>query len=57
MTQKLISICLNEIYSNSPKRKYTTNKTVAYYIDNIWSLEIMVLMDYGPEINRSYSYD
>ena len=32
------------------------NKTDVYHIDNIWSLNVIDLNDYGPENNRGYSY-
>ena len=56
MTQKNIKIFINEIYSKPPKRNYTTNKTDVYFIDKIWSLDILDLKDYGPENNRGYRY-
>ena len=56
MTQKSIKIFINEIYSKSPKRNYITNKTDVNHIDDIWSLDILDLKDYGPESNRAYRY-
>ena len=56
MTQKNIKIFINEIYSKPPKRNYASNKTDVYYIDDIWSLDILDLKDYGPENNRGYRY-
>ena len=56
MTQKNIKIFINEIYSKPPKKNYVTNKTDVYYIDDIWSLDILDLKDYGPENNRGYRY-
>ena len=56
MSQKNIKIFINEIYSKPPKKNYVTNKTDVYYIDDIWSLDILDLKDYGPENNRSYRY-
>ena len=56
MTQKNIKIFINEIYSKGPKKHYPTNTTDVYYIDNIWSLDILDLKDYGPENNRGYRY-
>ena len=35
---------------------YATDKTNVYHIDNIWSLDILDLKDYGPENNRGYRY-
>ena len=56
MTQKNIKIFINEIYSKPPKRNYDTNKTDVYHIDDIWSLDILDLNDYGPKNNRRYRY-
>ena len=56
MTQKNIKIFINEIYSKPPKRNYATNKTDVYFIDDIWSLDILDLKDYGPENNKGYRY-
>ena len=56
MTQKNIKIFINEIYSKPPKKNYITNKTDVYHIDDIWSLDILDLTDYGPENNRGYRY-
>ena len=56
MTQKNIKIFINEIYSKPPKRNYITNKTNVYHIDEIWSLDILDLKDYGSENNRGYRY-
>ena len=47
---------MNEIYSKHPKKIYSTNKTDVYHIDDIWSLDILDLNDYGPENNRKYRY-
>ena len=56
MTQKNIKIFINEIYSKAPKKNYITNKTDVYHIDDIWSLDILDLKDYGPENNKGYRY-
>ena len=56
MTQKNNKIFINEIYSKPPKKNYSTNKTNVYHIDDIWSLDILDLKDYGPENNRGYRY-
>ena len=56
MTQKNIKIFINKIYSKQPKKYYPTNKTDVYYIDDIWSLDILDLKDYGPKNNRGYRY-
>ena len=56
MTQKNIKIFINEIYSKPPKKNYATNKTNVYHIDDIWSLDILDLKDYGPKKNKGYRY-
>ena len=56
MTQKNIKIFINEIYSKPLKKNYVTNKTDVYHIDDIWSLDILDLKDYGPENKRNYRY-
>ena len=56
MSQKNIKIFINEIYSKGPKKNYPTNKTDVYHIDDIWSLDILDLKDYGPKNNRGYRY-
>ena len=56
MTQKNIKVFINEIYSKPPKKNYITNKTDVYHIDDIWSLDILDLKDYGSENNRGYRY-
>ena len=56
MTRKTIKIFINEIYSKRPKKNYPTKKTDVYHIDDIWSLYISDLKDYGPENNRNYRY-
>ena len=56
MTQKNIKIFINEINSRGPRKNYPTNKTNVYYIDDIWSLDILDLKDYGLENNRGYRY-
>ena len=56
MTQKNNKKFINEIYSKPPERKYSTNKTDVYHIDDIWSLDILDLKDCGPENNRGYRY-
>ena len=56
MTQKSIEFFMKEIYSKPPKKNDLTNKTDVYHIDDIWSLDILDLKEYGPEHNRGYRY-
>ena len=54
MSQKSIKTFINEIFSKGTKRKFITNKTVVYQIDDKWRLDKIDLKDYGPENNRGY---
>ena len=56
MTQKTIKIFINEIFSKGPKKNYVTNKTDVYHIDDIWSLVLLDVKDYGPENNKGFRY-
>ena len=49
MTQKTNKTFIDGIYSKGLKKSYATNKTVVFYIDDIWSLDILDLKNYGPE--------
>ena len=44
-----------EFFQNHIKN-YTTDKTDVYHIDNIWSLDILDLKDYGEDNNGGYRY-
>ena len=56
MTQKSTKTFIDEIYSKPSKKIYATNKTDVYHIDDIWSLDILDLKDYGVGNNRGYRY-
>ena len=38
------------------QKKYVTSKTDVYHVDDISSLDILDLKDYGPENNRGNRY-
>ena len=56
LTQKSIKKIRDEFYTKPPKKNYRTNKTDVYHNDNIWSWDILDLIDYGPEIILNYRY-
>ena len=56
MTQKSIKVFINQCYSKKPKQNYSTNKTDVFSIDNVWSLDILDIKDYGPRNNRFNRY-
>ena len=45
---------INEIYSKPPEKNYATNKTDVYHIDDIWSVDLLDLKDFGSENNRNF---
>ena len=56
MSQKTIKIFIEELFPKPPRKIYATNKTEVYQIDDIWSLNILDLKDYGPENRKVYRY-
>ena len=56
MTQKSNKIFRNETITKPPNKNYLTNITDVYPINDIWSLDILDLKDYGPENNRGFRY-
>ena len=56
-TQGAIKIYINENYSKPPKKKYLTNETDVYHIDDVWSTDILDLKYYGPENKKGYRFD
>ena len=56
MTQKSVKVLIDESCSKPPKKNYLTNKTDVYHFDDIWTLDILDLKDYGPENNRGDRY-
>ena len=47
---------IDENCSRPPKNNYSSNKTAVYHFDDIWSLDLFDLGDYGPENNRGCGY-
>ena len=56
MTQKNIKIFINEFYSKPPKKNYATNKTDVYPIDDILSVDLLDLKDYGADNKKKHRY-
>ena len=56
MSQKLTKTFRDEIFSQSPKKTYSTNNIDVYHIDDIRSLDILDSKDYIPENNRNFRY-
>ena len=55
MTQKPIKVFETKFIANHLKR-FMLQKTDVYHIDDISSLDILDLKNYGPENNRGYRY-
>ena len=49
-------IFVDEVYSSPPRKNYFTNKTIIKCIDDIWSSDLLDMIDYGPKINKGYRY-
>ena len=45
-------IFINEIYSKPPIRNYPTNKIVYNHIDEIWSIDLVYMIDYQTAKKR-----
>ena len=51
-----IKIFSDEVFSSLPTKKYPTNKIVYNYIDEIWSIHLIDMLDYGFSNNKGYRY-
>ena len=52
----LIKIFINELYNTPPKKNYETNKIVYNHIDEIWSIDLVDMIDYKISNNKGYRY-
>ena len=52
----LIKIFIDEIYSKPPMRNYPTNKIVYNHIDEIWSIDLLDMIDYKISNNKGFRY-
>ena len=52
MTQKTSKVLKMKVIRNHPERILLQTK----HIDDIWSLDILDLKEYGPENNEGYRY-
>ena len=51
-----IKIFFEEKYSEPPKKNYPTNKIVYNHIDEIWSIDLVDLVDYKISNNKGFRY-
>ena len=56
MKRDLIKILVDEIYSKHPTKNYPSNKLVNNCIDEIWSVDLVDLIDYKIVNNKEYKY-
>ena len=47
---------IDEIYSKAPKKKYPTNKIIYNHIDEIWSIDLVDMIDYKISNNKAFRY-
>ena len=52
----LTKIFIDEIYSKSPKKNYSTNKIIYNHIDEIWSIDLADMIDYKISNNKGFRY-
>ena len=56
MKRDLTKIFIIEIYSKAPKKNFETNKIVYNHIDEIWSIDLVDMIDYKTSNNKGYRY-
>ena len=56
MKQSLIDTFIHEVYTNSPKKYYLTNKTTAKHIGDTWSMDLLDMIEYGVEKNKGFRH-
>ena len=52
----LTKIFIAEIYSKPPRKNYPTNKIVYNHIDEIWSIDLVDMIDYKISNNKGFRY-
>ena len=56
MKRDLTKLFLDEIYSTPPRKNYPTNKIVYNHIDEIWSIDLVDMIDYKISNNKGFRY-
>ena len=56
MKRDLNKILIDETYSSPPKKKYPTNKIINNHVDEIWSNDLVDMIDYKTSNNKGYRY-
>ena len=56
MKKDLTKILIDEIYSKPPRKNYPTNKLVYNHVDEIWSIDLALMVDYKISNNEGFRY-
>ena len=56
MKKDLTKIFIDEIYSKPPRKNYPTNKILYNHVDEIWSIDLLDMIDYKISNNKGYRY-
>ena len=54
MKRDLTKIFINEIYSKPPRKNFETNKILYNYIDEIWSIDLVDMIDCKTSNNKVF---
>ena len=56
MKRALTKTIIDEIYSKPPKKNYLTNKIIYNHVDEIWSIDLIHMIDYKVSNNKGFRY-
>ena len=56
MKKELNKIFIDELYSKPPKINYPTKKTFYNHIEEIWSIDLVDMVDYKISNNKGFRY-
>ena len=56
INKDLTKIFVDEIYSKAPKKNYPTNEIIYNHIDEIWSNDLVDMIDYKVSNNKQFGY-
>ena len=57
MKRDLFKIFIDEIYSTPPRKFYETNKIIHNHFDEIWSIDLVDMIDYKISNNEGFRYN
>ena len=56
MKRGLTKLFIDEIYSKPPRKNYPTNKIIFNHVDEIWSIDLLDMIDYKISNRKGYRY-